>query len=55
MLTAIGIHEGKAGALVITGNRAPTGPKPMVWNRVATQANSIAIWIRNTMSGTAEG
>ena len=34
----------------ITGNRAPTGPKPMVWNRVATPANSIAIWIRNTMS-----
>ena len=34
----------------ITGNLAPTGPKPIVWNRVAIPANNIAIWIRKTMS-----
>ena len=27
------------------GKRAPTGPKPMVWNSVAIPANSIDIWI----------
>ena len=34
----------------ITGSLAPTGPNPMVWNTVATPANSIAIWIRKTIS-----
>ena len=34
----------------MTGSRAPTGPKPMVWNKVATPANSIAICTKNTMS-----
>ncbi len=33
----------------ITGSRAPTGPKPMVWNKVATPANSIAICTKNTI------
>ena len=27
------------------GKRAPTGPKPMVWNSVAMPANSMDIWI----------
>jgi hypothetical protein len=27
------------------GSRAPTGPRPMVWNSVAMPAKSIDIWI----------
>ena len=28
-----------------TGRRAPTGPRPTVWIRVATPAKTMTIWI----------
>jgi len=42
-----GIITGTNAKLVpwTIGSRAPTGPMPMVWNRVAMPANSIDIWI----------
>ena len=36
--------------LCIIGNQAPSGPIPSVCKSVATPANSIAIWIRYTIS-----
>jgi hypothetical protein len=43
----IGIITGRKAKLVpcTIGRRPPTGPMPMVWNKVAMPANSIDIWI----------
>ncbi|NPC97897.1 hypothetical protein HOQ23_14085 [Nocardioides sp. zg-DK7169] len=36
------------------GNRAPTGPMPIVWMSVASPATSSAIWTRNAVSSALE-
>ena len=42
--TMTGMKENAVPCMI--GNRAPTGPMPIVWNSVATPAPSIDIWIR---------